>query len=53
VIATMLRYRAAQVRAEAAAATIGDGPFHHRALRPALHEVGVSPDLLPTSPAGR
>ena len=58
VIAAVLRYRAAQVRAKAAAATLGDvirrsPASSHRALHPALHEAGDSPDLLPGVLAGQ
>lgn len=57
-IAAILRYRAARVRAEAAAAAVGDvirraGADADGPLYPALHEAGVSRETLPRVLAGK
>lgn len=57
-ITAILRYRAASVRAEAAAAAVGDvirrgGASADGALYPALYEAGVSREALPRALAGQ
>jgi hypothetical protein len=57
VIAAILRYRAAMIRTQAAAATLGDAIRHEahvdEGLYPAVHEAGISREMLARVLAGQ